>query len=209
MCNLYRLKVPRDQLLLPMGIDRIATSQIAMEKDYSAPGKPGMIVREEGGRRVLDTMLWGFPENKRERKIKPKAGQSAYLYDWYTNARNLRLGMWSRWLETPAHRCLVPFTEFAEPKAAIDRAAPDDLNWWFSVKGQPVAAFAGIWKVHPDAGPVYAFLTCAPNDLIAPKHPKAMPVILAPEDYAAWLTGDYADACALALPFEAAQTAVV
>ena len=35
-----------------------------------------------------------------------------------------------------------------------------------------------------------AFLTCGPNPLVAPLHPKVMPVILHPDDYDRWLAGD-------------------
>ncbi|CAN5367893.1 hypothetical protein BH10PSE12_BH10PSE12_28170 [soil metagenome] len=91
--------------------------------------------------------------------------------------------MWRPWLARPDHRCLVPFTDFAELKAKAERTDPTDLNWWFSLAGQPIGAFGGIWKEDPELGRVYAFLTCEPNPLVAPKHPKAMPVILLPEDY--------------------------
>jgi putative SOS response-associated peptidase YedK len=37
--------------------------------------------------------------------------------------------------------------------------------------------------------------------LVAPLHPKAMPVILQREDYDRWLDGEAADACSLAQPF--------
>jgi putative SOS response-associated peptidase YedK len=36
---------------------------------------------------------------------------------------------------------------------------------------------------------------------VAPLHPKAMPVILHPEDYDGWLSRDYDNACKLAHPF--------
>ena len=48
---------------------------------------------------------------------------------------------------------------------------------------------------------VFAFLTCEPNPLVAPLHPKAMPVILQPEDYTAWLTTDWEEARKLVQPF--------
>ena len=32
-----------------------------------------------------------------------------------------------------------------------------------------------------------AFLTCEPNPLVVPIHPKAVPVILHPDDYDRWL----------------------
>jgi putative SOS response-associated peptidase YedK len=54
---------------------------------------------------------------------------------------------------------------------------------------RPLVAFAGIWtewtgvrgtKANPVAGShlLYGFLTTEPNDVVAPVHPKAMPVIL-------------------------------
>ena len=61
---------------------------------------------------------------------------------------------------------------------------------WFALnEGRPLFAFAGIWttfhgdrgtKSKPIPGPhqVYGFLTTAPNAIVAPIHPKAMPVIL-------------------------------
>ena len=64
----------------------------------------------------------------------------------------------------------------------------------------PMACFAGIWRDGIDEAE-FAFLTCAPNALVAPKHPKAMPVILQPDDYDRWLAGDKATALELAAPF--------
>ncbi len=45
-----------------------------------------------------------------------------------------------------------------------------------------------------------AFLTCEPNATVAAVHPKAMPVLLAPDNYGAWLGDPYASVCALAVP---------
>ncbi|MFM1982522.1 MAG: hypothetical protein RJB22_1241, partial [Pseudomonadota bacterium] len=39
------------------------------------------------------------------------------------------------------------------------------------------------------------------NPLVAPLHPKAIPVILQEADYATWLQGGGAEAAALAMPF--------
>jgi putative SOS response-associated peptidase YedK len=47
---------------------------------------------------------------------------------------------------------------------------------------------AGLWKVDQDHDRVYAFCTSEPNPLVAPKHPKAMPVILLAEDQERWLS---------------------
>ena len=187
MCNLYNIKVdPRSYFDALAAVDD-AANVLAVEKDYAAPGKPGYVVRLEGGERVLSTMRWGFPTRK-PRKRPAREGELPFLYDWWTNARNMQSNMWKPWLMKAEHRCLVPFTRFAEPKAIADRQAPGDTNWWFTVEDQPVPCFAGLWKVDADHDRVYAFCTTEPNPLVAPKHPKAMPVILLAEDQERWLT---------------------
>lgn len=79
-------------------------------------------------------------------------------------------------LTSAEQRCLLPFTAFAEPKPSAGRA-----EVWFEVSNASSSAFAGIWRPSP-VGNVFVFLTCEPNPLVAPIHPKAMPVILQPED---------------------------
>ena len=119
-----------------------------------------------------------------------------------TNVRNLSSPFWKSMLANPLQRCLVPFSTFAEPKIGEGRD-----EWWFNVIDQPIAAFAGIWR-QSDQGPVYAFLTCQPNALVAALHPNAMPVIVEPGDYQAWLSTDYDGACAMARAYPAARMAV-
>lgn len=63
------------------------------------------------------------------------------------------------------------------------------------VPSRPIFSSAEIWR--PSAiGVTFAFLTCEPNSIVGPIHPKAMPVILHYEDEARWLAG--ADAAAFA-----------
>jgi len=202
MCNLYRLPAPGWELPDFFQPEDVGRQDLALDKNYASPGKPApVIVRTQDGL-ALKRMSWGFPEGKRPRKTKAKEGQSPWIWDkYYTNARNLTLGLWKPWIADPAHHCLVPFATFAEPKAAAARGGTDDLNWWFVLAGRPVACFAGIWKLDADHGAVFSFLTSEPNPLVAPLHPKAMPVILQPEDYDRWLAADFDGAVALQSPF--------
>lgn len=205
MCNLYNHRVARWEYNAYFQADDERRREIMeeleqIEKPYTAPGKPGYVVRLVDGERQLEVMKWGFCTRK-ERKRPAREGEMPFLYDWWTNARNLQNNMWKRWLIRPDHRCLVPFGRFSEPKAAADRKHPGDLHWWFGVADEPIAAFAGVWKIDQDHGHVFSFCTTEPNPLVAPKHPKAMPVILHPDDYDRWLTGTMDDVLELQAPF--------
>ena len=52
------------------------------------------------------------------------------------------------------------------------------------------------------AGPhlLFSFLTTEPNAVVAPIHPKAMPVIIALQDAQTWLTAPMAEALELQRP---------
>jgi putative SOS response-associated peptidase YedK len=160
------------------------------------PKREGVVVRHgEGGQRVLDVMRWGFP---------PLPTSRAPV----TNVRNLASPFWRGALGRPDRRCLVPVTSFCEWEG--EKGAK--LERWFSLTAAPIFAFAGVWRpVQVADGEwerAYAFLTCDPNPLVAPIHPKAMPVILHPEDYDRWLGDPYANACELAQPFPSQLMAV-
>ncbi len=53
-----------------------------------------------------------------------------------------------------------------------------------------------------------SIVTTTPNELVRDTHPDRMPVILHPEDYDGWLTGDPDAAFALIRPFPATQMVV-
>ncbi|WP_174297165.1 SOS response-associated peptidase family protein [Sphingomonas bacterium] len=196
MCNLYNLKVGRREYLEALAAVDDLGNEFEVTKDYAAPGKPGYIVRVDDGRRVLSTMKWGFPTRK-PRKRPAREGEMPFRHDWWTNCRNLTNNMWRPWLLKPEHRCLVPFERFAEPKAAADRTSSGDTNWWFTVSDQTAPCFVGVWKIDQDHDRVFAFCTTEANPLVAPKHPKAMPVILMREDHDRWLTAPMDDAIGL------------
>lgn len=190
MCNLFRLRSTED-------LGRLFD---AAPLDLPFEGKPdiypkyeALVVRKEDGRRRLDCMAWGIVRTMPGKSGKP-------VKKAITNVRNLESPFWRSTIASPAQRCLVPFTSFAEPRPGKDPETGRPANWWFTVEGEPCSAFAGIWRMSEGARR-FAFLTCEPNPLVAPLHPKAMPVILQREDYDAWLDGEAADACSLAQPF--------
>lgn len=141
------------------------------------PKYQGVIARVNEGRKVLDLMQWGVPLQMKGKR------PGTTITKRITNVRNLTSPFWRSMLTSPENRCLVPFTQFAEPKPNAGRE-----EIWFKVNEAPVSAFAGIWR-QTDEGNAYAFLTCEPNPLVKPIHPKAMPVILQPDQYDDWLSG--------------------
>lgn len=214
MCNHYANN-PDAQALLQTWREYIAWSlppKIAPPSTHLDeeiwPRREAAVVRqsEAGGGALVDYMVWGVPLSL------PGKRPGTTVTKHVTNVRNLASPFWRSMLAKPEQRCLVPFTRFAEPKLGAGRE-----EHWFTIQDRPVSAFAGVWRwaelpkqpalalggtsEAPNAVKVFAFLTCEPNPLVAPLHPKAMPVILAEADYSRWLTADWDEAQALVTPF--------
>ena len=197
MCNLYRQRATENLSRIfdaePFG------EQPELKLDIY-PKYDACVIRKAEGRRILEVMAWGIITT-----ITGKSGKP--IQKPVTNVRNLDSPFWRSTIARPEQRCLVPFTSFAEPRPGKDPETGRPANWWFTVPGEEVCAFAGIWR-WSEGQKRFAFLTCEPNPLVAPRHPKAMPVILQREDYDRWLDGEAADACALAQPFPSQLMAV-
>ena len=106
---------------------------------------------------------------------------------------------------------MVPLTEFAEftpEKHDLgDGKPPLKGEMWFSVIDQPVFAVAGFWQRTVE-GDGFTMVTCDPNSLVAPIHPKAMITILELKDVDTWLRGSYDDVVALQRPYDPAKMTV-
>ncbi|WP_419826229.1 SOS response-associated peptidase family protein [Sphingomonas sp.] len=155
------------------------------------------VIREEAGERAWDVMEWDV-----------LGGQAAWPM---TNVRNLGLPQWRRLAERPENRCLVPLTEFCEwtpDKHDLgDGKPPLKGEMWSAVPEQPVFAVAGFWQ-RTREGRGFTMVTCDPNELVRPIHPKAMITILASEDVDTWLRGSYDEVVRLQQPYDAAQMTV-
>ncbi len=179
MCLLYRLDAPANQIASTFDAD---PGVDPWDGGYVAPGKFAPVVVKSGGGRRLIPRVWGVP---------PPRGVERPVH----NVRNLESPFWIGTLRHIEFRCLVPVTSFME-WGGIKGAR---VQHWFSVPSEPVFAFAGIWR--DSEVPSFAFLTCEPNPLVGAIHPKAMPLVLAPEDHDRWLSADWADASQLVAPY--------
>ena len=185
MCNRYRMTARQAELMARYGVAAPYPEDLTIPPPELFPKRPAWVVCEEDGVRTLDVMSWGFP---------PPTGNAPV-----TNVRNLKSPFWRTTLINPVLRCLVPFTAFSEYGPGPTGKRP---LFWFDVPSQPIVSFAGIWRpAATGQGAAFAFLTTEPNAMVAPIHPKAMPVLLHAEDEEAWLSGNYEEACALAVPF--------
>jgi putative SOS response-associated peptidase YedK len=161
------------------------------------PKSRNYVVREQDGERAWDVMSWDVLGGKAPWPM--------------TNVRNLALPQWRKLAEKPENRCLVPLTEFCEftpDKHDLgDGKPPLKGEMWFSVIDQPMFAVAGFWQ-HTAEGNGFTMVTCDPNTLVAPIHPKAMITILDPADIDTWLRGTYNDIVGLQKPYDPAKMTV-
>ena len=108
------------------------------------------------------------------------------------NIADLRKPMWVGLARKPEWRCLIPVTRFAEAEGEKG----SKTRTWFSVRDQPLFAWAGLWRKSNEWGDVYAGVMTDCNEAIRPVHNR-MPVLLQPDDYEQWLYGSLDDVVAL------------
>ena len=179
MCTLYRLDAPAAALARLFGAE---IGHDPWPGDYVAPGKFAPVIVQSEGVRTIVPRQWGVP---------PPRGVDRPV----VNVRNLDSPFWIGTLRHTEFRCLVPVTSFME----WGGVKGNRTQHWFTLPTAPVFAFAGIWR--DSEVPSYAFLTVEPNRLVGAVHPKAMPMILHPEDYDHWLGADWKIAQKLVAPF--------
>lgn len=200
MCNRFRMTAKQAELAARYGIEPIYPEDATFPPPELFPKKPAFVVREELGRRRLDIMGWGFPRKVPGKRIDRATGRPVMLNQDVTNVRNYTSPFWRTAMANPERRCLVPFTAFSEYGQV--RGEDGRLSChWFDVPSREIVSFAGVWRPLESGGRVFAFLTCEPNPLVAPIHPKAMPVVLAEEDEAKWLECGLEEAVTLATPY--------
>ena len=205
MCNLYNQTTAVQAMRgLFKGIENRAGN---IETGDVYPDRTAPIITANGEGTRLGIARWGLPS--------PKQFHSPSGIDrGVTNVRNSSSPHWRRWLG-PEHRCLVPLTKFAEPRPGKGAG-----NAWFAVRDDRPAFFAGIWvpqwtsirklKDGETTDDLFAFLTCEPNSIVEPIHPKAMPAILTTEEeWQIWLMAPWSEARTLQRPLDDDQLILV
>lgn len=178
MCNLYTVRKSASEVAAHFGVSHAVQSNAGQEV---YPGTPGVVVRENDGQRIMQSITWGFP--LRLKTMKPESKPKPV-----NNIADLRKGMWIGLARKPEWRCLIPLTAFAEAEGAKGSMT----RTWFSVVDQPVFAWGGLWRDSAEWGPVYSGVMTDCNEAIRPVHDR-MPVLLHADEYDRWLNGTFDD----------------
>jgi putative SOS response-associated peptidase YedK len=200
MCSLYAMTTAPDAVRKLFAIRGGSLVNIPPLTNIRPTNDAPVVRLAATGEREVALLRWGF--------VLPQAGKAPKPV---INARSDTVSVSSFWRASfQQRRCLVPVTRFCEWSEM-----PPKRQHWFTVPGADTIAFAGLWttwrgvlKEQPVVLETFAFLTCPPNAVVAPIHPKAMPVILDPNDYDAWLHGTPQQALALAKPFAAERMGI-
>lgn len=196
MCNLYTNKSTVAEMadLFKTGRDYGFN---APEEVY--PGYPGIVVREQDGQRVLQSMAWGFPRHTvNKRTGKPNKPQPV------NNLRDDKLWtFWRKQFVEPSQRCLIPFTAFAEAEGEPGKMT----RTWISVADQPIAVWAGLWKPTDEWGDAYSGVMVDATAELWDIHDR-MPVILHPDEHETWLRAPAEEAMALVRKYPAERLVV-
>jgi putative SOS response-associated peptidase YedK len=196
MCNLYSLTKGQAAIRDWFRARHDRTGNLPLFPGIFPDQMVPIVRNRAGGERELVMARWGMP------------GPPQFGGQPVTNIRNVSSPHWRGWLGQ-RNRCIVPATSFCEYADTKPRKTP---KWFALSDDRPLFAFAGLWTPWRGMrGPksarvdgqheLFGFLTTEPNAVVAPIHPKAMPVILTtPSEVDLWLLADPPKALELQRP---------
>lgn len=176
MCNLFTARRSAAEVAAHFDADDTLAIDVPEE---TVPHSPGLVVREARGRRVLQSMGFGFPRLTREMRERGVAPTPVNL------VANLHSPMWQPVVEDRRYRCIIPFTHFAEPNGYPG----SKTRSWFRVDGEPLYGWAGFCRNTETWGPVFAGMTTDSNADVAELNPR-MPVLLGADEVQDWFRTD-------------------
>jgi putative SOS response-associated peptidase YedK len=176
MCGLYSFKTSREEA---RALFKYIEEADFPPRRYVAPLSPIPIIRVENGQRHFVLVRWGLMPSwlKEPRPGKPiinARGETVLEKPSFKNAIRRR-------------RCLVPADGYYE---WLGDVPGKKVPYYFHRPDNGPFAFAGLWEhwMGADGSEIEtaAIITTEPNQVVAQIHDR-MPVVIHPEDYAAWL----------------------
>ena len=189
MCGLYSFRKSADET---RSLLKYLERPDFPPRNYVTPSGPMAIVRMDQGERHFALVRWGFipswvKEIKPGKPLINARGETVAEKPSFRNAMKRR-------------RCLIPADGFYEWQGDV----PGKKQPWFIHRPDDgLFAFAGLWEhwMGADGSEIETgvIITTAPNKTIATIHDR-MPVVINPDDYETWLTGEVKDAANLIRP---------
>lgn len=140
------------------------------------PGDKAPVITTGGKERRIHALNWGLPENI---FIQPRPpGQRGTLF-----AREITGGRHSPILLEQLERCLIAVEDMAYPHGEED----ERMRCWLGLWDTPIAAWAGLCLADAQDGGFAGLLTTA--NARADPVSRTMPILLAPSQWEAWLSG--------------------
>lgn len=191
MCGRFALKAPRSELVGRFALDDCADLK---PRFNIPPGTEIAAIRlSPEGRRVLHLLRWGLVPNW---ATDPSIGNKL------NNARSETVAAKPSFRDAfRRRRCLIPADGFYEWQTKGKLKQPYYISL---ASGEPMA-MAGLWESwRAPSGEILrtcCVLTTGPNATMLPIHER-MPVIIAPADWASWLSAPVEAATAMLRPFD-------
>jgi putative SOS response-associated peptidase YedK len=194
MCGRFVSSSPPDEIARYFDVD--ATAEQALERGQNwntAPTTDVFVVYEDGSTRRLDTFRWG---------LVPSWAKDLSVGNRMINARSETVAQKPAFRRALAkRRCILPVDGFYEWRAVPGRKRKQPY-FIHRPDGEPYA-FAGLWEQWRGSVPgpdgdqevtvrSTTILTCDANEPMRELHDR-MPVVLAPDAWATWLSPDEHD----------------
>ena len=179
MCGRYTLSSPPKTLTAWF---ELSEPPAALTPRYNIAPTQAVLVVANHGPRTLQLMRWG---------LVPHWANASSVGNRMINARAETLHTKPAFRDPlRSRRCLIPANGFYEWRREADGSKTPIL---IRSRSQQPLGLAGLWDEWraPNGTPLRSctIVTTQPNAIIAPIHDR-MPVILARDDYAQWLTSD-------------------
>jgi putative SOS response-associated peptidase YedK len=199
MCGRFVQAVDPETYAVVFGAEMVVSETLSPSYNV-APTDRVYAVAEHEGRRLLGTFRWG---------LIPWWAEDDGIGAKHINARAETVATKAAFRDSFARkRCIVPVDGFYEWERKEAGKLPHFVR---AADGSPLA-LAGLWatRTDRDTGERLAsctIITTAPNELLRPIHDR-MPVVLAPQEWGAWLDPQEEDLealLALLRPFPASR----
>lgn len=190
MCGRFALKNPQ---ALKAAFDLAELPDNLTPRYNISPGTEIPTIRySPEGKRVMHLLRWG---------LVPHWAKDPGIGAKLCNARGETVAEKPSFREAfKRRRCLVPADGFYEWKTEGREKQP----YFFSLKTAEPFVLGGVWESwrapNGDVLRTCCLITTGPNEIMLPVHDR-MPVIISPDDYATWLTGEASDALNLVKPY--------